>query len=177
MHHAPSRLGRCLDRLSEIMMAFAMLLLAAMVILMNVEIIDRAVFKKSTMIADEYSGYFFTWIFLCALLYVQRSDGLLKVSLFTERLSPRLLRLSEILAALICGAVTALLSWTTLQTVLGSYEFNSTSLSTAETPLFIPQCIMPLGFALITLSLVETAVSRRQSRLRGQMAEQTGGLA
>ncbi len=170
-----TKLGRCLDRLSVAMMALAMLFLAAMAVLMNVEILGRTLFRTSTMIADEYSGYFFCWLFLCALTYVQRQGGLLKVEILTNRLSGRPALALEVFASLACALLTAILAWTTWETVISSLDFGSTSLSIAETPLWIPQLIMPLGLGIVTLSFLETAYSRLHAFLEGDSA--SGGAA
>lgn len=170
-----TRLGRCLDRLSAGMMIAAMLFLAAMAILMNVEITGRTLFKSSTMIADEYSGYFFSWLFLCALTHVQRSEGLLKVTVLAERFPASVVHLLDVLAASISGVLTAILTWATAEMVYSSWEFGSTSLSTAETPLYIPQLIMPIGLGIVTISFFETAYSRLKG-ISGPEQNTSGGV-
>ena len=158
--YTQTKLGRCLDRLSEGMMALAMVCLGAMAVLMNVEIVARSLFKTSTMIADEYSGYFFCWLFLCALTHVQRHNGLLKVEIITNILPKPVVILLDIVSALLCALVTAILAWATSESVISSYMFGSTSLSTAETPIWIPQFIMPVGLGIVTLSFLEVGYSR-----------------
>jgi TRAP-type C4-dicarboxylate transport system, small permease component len=155
-----TRLGRWLDRLGSGMMIVAILFLAAMAVLMNVEIAGRTLFKTSTMIADEYSGYFFSWLFLCSLMHVQRADGLLTVTILIDRLPERVVRFLDAFAALASGVLTGILTWATFEMAYSNWSFGSTSLTTAETPLFIPQVIMPLGLGIVTLSFFETAVSR-----------------
>ena len=61
----------------------------ALLALMNVEVFMRYVFSKSTLLADEYGGYFYAWIVLLGAVHLLRSDKYLTVTLLTDRLSPR----------------------------------------------------------------------------------------
>ena len=164
--YTSTRLGQWLDRIGSAMMVAAMLFLAAMAILMNVEIAGRTLLKTSTLIADEYSGYFFSWLFLGALTHVQRSNGLLTVTILTSLMPEGARRFLDVLAALISAVLTAILTWSTAAMVYSNWEFSSKSLSVAQTPLFIPQLAMPIGLGIVTLSFLETAYSRTLGRAR-----------
>ena len=50
---------RLMDRLARLGRTVSSALLILMVILINVEVLGRYFFKVSTLIADEYSAYFF----------------------------------------------------------------------------------------------------------------------
>ena len=73
----------------------------ALLALMNVEIFARYLFGKSTLIADEYGGYFYAWIVLLGAVHLLRSDKYLTVTLLTDRLSPRARNAAAIFAGLI----------------------------------------------------------------------------
>ena len=53
----------------------------ALLTLMNVEVFARYLFGKSTLIADEYGGYFYAWIVLLGAVHLLRSDKYLTVTL------------------------------------------------------------------------------------------------
>lgn len=153
------RLGKGMDRLGDVFVAASSVMLLLMMVLLGVEIGDRAVFKSSTQIADEYSGYLFTWMTLCCFLYAQRTDRFLRVDAFRSRLGPRGRALADGVAAVLAAALTAVLVYATWATFRASLQFGSVSIQPSQTPLAIPQAIMPLGLALLTLAFLHSGVT------------------
>jgi TRAP-type C4-dicarboxylate transport system permease small subunit len=152
-------LSLALDRLERIAIWLANLLLVLMAALMNVEIISRYVFGRSTQIADEYAGYFFTAVTLLCFVPAMRRGRFIRVMFVVDRF-PRALRLAmDAVASLIGAAVSAVFAWTTFQLAWGSFVIGSTALQAIQTPLFIPQSVMPLGFALLTLAFLERGLA------------------
>jgi TRAP-type C4-dicarboxylate transport system permease small subunit len=90
-----------------------------------------------------------------------RVDGLL------QRTSGPVRALLEILEAVIGAAVSLVLAWATLRLALTSFDYGSVSLQPSQTPLAIPQAVLPLGFTLLALAFVE----------RGLVCVITGGAA
>ena len=106
--HPPGRqLGKLFDRLGDILVAVSAVMLLLMVVLMGVEIGYRTAASASTQIADEYSGYLFTWMTLCCFLYAQRSDRFLRVDSLRNRWSPRMRAAADGIASLLTAALTA----------------------------------------------------------------------
>jgi len=153
------RLGKGLDWLGDFFVAASSLILLLMMVLLGVEIGDRALFKTSTQIADEYSGYLFTWMTLCCFLYAQRTDRFLRVDAFRNRLGPRGRALVDGVAAVLAAALTAVLVYATWATFKASLQFGSVSIQPSQTPLAIPQAIMPFGLALLTLAFTHSGVT------------------
>ena len=81
--------GRVLQLCEGLALKLSALLMIALLALMNVEIVMRYLFRKSTLLADEYGGYFYAWIVLLGSVHLLRSDKYLTVSLLTDRLSPQ----------------------------------------------------------------------------------------
>ena len=159
---APSawtQLGGLFDRLGEVLVAVSAVMLLLMVVLMGVEIGYRTLFKASTQIADEYSGYLFTWMTLCCFLYAQRSDRFLRVDALRNRWSPRLRAAADGIASLLTAALTTVLMYATWATFSTSVEFNAVSIQPSQTPLYLPQAIMPIGFALLLAAFVHSGIT------------------
>lgn len=153
------RLGRAFDRLGAFLVNGSAFMLLAMVALLGVEIVARALFRTSTQIADEYSGYLFTWMTLCCLLYAQRSDRLIRVDSLRSRLAPRVRAAVDSVASLLAATLMAVLLYATWEMFRASVAFNTLSIQPSQTPLYIPQVIMPVGFALLIAALLHTSIT------------------
>lgn len=164
------RLGRALDALGRGALTVSAFMLLVMMILMCVEIATRLFFKTSIQISEEYSGYLFTWATMGGFLYAQRSDRFLRVDALRNVLPPKLRAAIDGLAAM-AGAVLALiLLEATFDTFYSSVLFETTSMQYSETPLYLPQVVMPVGFALLALAFLHTAfVQWRAACGRGPM--------
>ena len=148
-------LGRTLDLLGAILVWMAAAMLGAMVLLINVEVFGRYAVGFSTLIADEYSGYLFTWMTLLCAVYALRSERMLKVEAGVRLLPPAGRDVALLLSSLLGAVVSLALVYATWQLLSINWIFNSSSLQPSRTPLWVPQSIMPVGFALLCLAYLE----------------------
>jgi TRAP-type C4-dicarboxylate transport system permease small subunit len=154
-----TRIGRWFDRLGDLLVAVSAVMLLLMVALMGTEIAARALLRTSTQIADEYSGYLFTWITLCSFLHVQSTDRFLRVDSLRKRLTPQARAAMDSVASLLAAALTAVLLYASWFTFRGSVAFGSLSIQPSQTPLYLPQAIMPAGFALLLAAFLHSCVT------------------
>lgn len=150
-------LGKWLDQLGQGAIWMAAYLLLAMVALMCTEIGTRLFLKMSIQISEEYSGYLFTWVTMGGFLYAQRSDRLLRVDALRNVLPVRVRAAIDGLASLAGAALSLILLDATADTFYSSVLFGTTSMQYSETPLYLPQVIMPVGFVLLTIAFLHTA--------------------
>ena len=148
------------------------LLLVAMLILINVEVVARYVFGGSTLVADEYGGYLMAWITMLGAIHLLRADRHLTMTWMVDRLSPRVQNLVGICAALIGLVISGVLLYSTYLLVASSVRFGTTSIQPSATPLVWPQLILPLGYALLCLAYVEEILRR----LLGLSPRRSGGI-
>ncbi len=141
------------------MVAVSAVMLLLMVALMGTEIGARAVLKTSTQIADEYSGYLFTWITLCSFLYAQRTDRFLRVDSLRGHVTPRARAGMDGVASMLAGSLSAILLYATWSTFRSSVDFGTLSIQPSQTPLYLPQLVMPVGFALLLAAFVHSSVT------------------
>lgn len=138
----------------------------AMTGLVTVEIIGRTLFKFSTLISDEMSGYLLVAMGFLGLGYTLKIEGHIRVDTVIMRLSPRLRSLliaTWCLAGLVYVSVLTSVFW---RLVLESYTMKTTSIGLGRTPLFIPQMAMPIGVMLLGLQLL-VELSRNIRTLAG----------
>ncbi|MEO4042939.1 TRAP transporter small permease [Hoeflea sp. CAU 1731] len=157
-------LRRALDLLAGALLGAAIIVLVLVFCLMNVEIVSRYFFGVSTLIADEYSGYGFAFVILAGLVYTHRSGALLRIDFGLGVMGRRGRRFSLAAASLASLALAAFSAYAGYQTWALSLLFNSGSAFASTTPLWIPQIVMPVGFALLALSFAEEFLSRSYGR-------------
>jgi TRAP-type mannitol/chloroaromatic compound transport system permease small subunit len=126
-------------------------LLVAMVILINVEIVTRGLFNLSTLLADEYSGYLFVWLTLIGFGHALQTGAFLRVESLIERLPARPRAWADVLSALVGLVVAAVCTYATATLVLASLRYGTLSIQPSATPLWLPQIVMPLSFAVLVL--------------------------
>jgi len=153
-------LRRGLDLLSAGLLGSAMLVLALVFCLMNVEIVTRSAFGVSTLISDEYGGYGFAFVIMAGLMYAHRSGALLRVEFGASLMGRRVRAVSLCLASLASLAATGLAAVAGYWTWSLSWLFGSTSSFASSTPLWLPQIAVPIGLALLALSFAEEFLTR-----------------
>ncbi len=170
--------GRVLHVCEGLALKLSALLMLALLVLMNVEIFARYLFGKSTLIADEYAGYFYAWIVLLGAVHLLRSDKYLTVTLLTDRLSPRAKNIAAIFAGLIGLGVSLVSLSSTFSIVQQTWMFGTKSMQPSATPLIYPQAAMLVGYALLSLAYIEEILRRSfglQPR-RGEDDPETYGI-
>lgn len=153
-------LRRALDLVSQVLLGIAILVLVLIFALMNTEIVTRYVFGRSTLIADEYTGYGFAILILAGFMYAHRTGALLRVDFGVNLLRGRWRTGSLVLASVASAGLATFSAYAGYRAWALSWLFNSSSSFTSATPLWIPQIAMPIGFALLAASFAEEAVSR-----------------
>ena len=140
----------------------ALLLSMIMVI---VGVVARYILNVAVIFVDEYTGYLLVIMTFMALGYTLRTEGHIRVDLLTRVLSEKTQLYLNLMACLITMALTVLLIVQTWHRAWSSYKLNSVSTSPLETPLFIPQVFIPVGFCFLLVALVSfTAKTFRQLR-------------
>jgi TRAP-type C4-dicarboxylate transport system permease small subunit len=148
---------KALDRVSRSVCDVAGWLLAAMAVLINVEIVLRYVFNSSTLVADEYSGYLFVWSTLLGFGYALQNEQFLKVETLVSRFGSRGQHAAAILAAMAGLIVAAVCTYATGALFYASWHFATASIQPSATPLWLPQIILPVAFCWLCVIYVHQA--------------------
>ncbi|WP_425405528.1 TRAP transporter small permease [Hwanghaeella sp.] len=149
-----------LDLIAGFLVGVSMVTLVLVFCVMNIEIVTRYLFGVSTLIADEYGGYGLTVVILSGLMYAHRSGALLKVEMGLGLMGRRTRSAALAIASLASVVLAAFSAYAGYQTWSLSWLFGSASAFASETPLWIPQAVIPFGFFLLSLSFTEEFVSR-----------------
>lgn len=161
-------LGRALDGISRALTDLAGLALAAMAILINVEILGRYVFGYSTLISDEYSGYLFVWASLLGFGYALRSGQFLRVEAMVRRMGPRMHSVCNAFGAAVGLGVSVVLAGSAWGLVATSWRFGSVSIQPSATPLWIPEVIVPVAMAWLAILYLDLLVRSCRDMVRGR---------
>lgn len=148
-------IARRLAWVEAALMALCALLLVALLGLINVEVAARYLFARSTLIADEYGGYLFTWIVLLGAIQALRGDRYLSMTALVDRASPRVKNALATAGALVGLIVCLVVLHATVTLVLTTYRFGTRSIQPSATPLIWPQLALPVGYALLALAYAE----------------------
>lgn len=148
------------DKLSEAAGYTSAIFMILIVILINTEIIVRSFFDSSTYIADEYSSYFLVAVVLLGLAYALKEEAHIRVEVIRGRLPEQGKRLFDICGTLAGLVLTLFITYHSIQMVWDSYSLEVTADSISETPLYLPQLMIPIGLLLFALQLIATLIRR-----------------
>jgi len=150
-----------LSRGGAYLSALSMLVIVGLIL---VEIVARAVFGVSTMVAAEYSGYLLVALVLLGFAYTIGQGGFIRINLIRARTSENTQRWLDIFAAVFSAAITAYVFYFSLFMVYETWALGMEADTVAETPLWIPQIMVPVGLFMLFLQLLGIIARRvRQS--------------
>jgi TRAP-type C4-dicarboxylate transport system permease small subunit len=132
--------------------------LLLMVLLINFEVLGRYFFGFSTLIADEYSAYFFVGCTFLGFSYSFRQGHFLRVSILVNRFSLKTKSILQVMAAVLGFGLSAVVTYEVTMLTMVSIRFNSVSIQPSATPLWLPQALMPLGMAVLSLLFLNEAI-------------------
>jgi len=130
------------------------LLLTGLVCMILTEIFLRYFFDKSTMIADEYSGYLYLASIFLGLAYTFTQNGHIRINIITSKLSKGSNKIIDVFASLVTIAVLLFILYRTILFTYDSYELEMLSEAVSETPLYLTQIVMPIGITLFILAVI-----------------------
>jgi TRAP-type C4-dicarboxylate transport system permease small subunit len=147
------KLERVLNIVKKWTLNLAMLALAVMTSLVGIEVFLR-MFKTSTLIADEYSGYFMVVIIFLGAI-ASFSDGkFVQMTALKEKFSKNLNIFFDFIFKIILIGYLCFLGVFIWEMNWNSIKFDSRSFSVMRTPLYIPQLFMSIGLLLFIIFLV-----------------------
>lgn len=137
--------------------AFAMLVIVALI---SIEIGARTLFNSSTLIADEYSGYLMVAVVMLGLSFTFAEDGHIRINILTSRLTGRPGQLLEIVVIATTLAMCVFFLYHSALMVHDSYSYDMRADSISETPVYIPQIMILIGWLSMTLQLMARLTRR-----------------
>ncbi len=137
--------------------AFFMVLI---VILISVEIFLRTFFNFSTLIADEYSAYFFVVVVMMGLALTLKDGAHIRITLVTSRLGKTGEKICDLFAMSVAIILCAYALYHSTFMIWDTYQLEMTADTISETPIYIPQIVIPVGFFLLEIQLLAGFIRR-----------------
>lgn len=133
----------------------ANIMLIGMVILVNVEIIFRNIFGFSLQLADEVASYLLVGLTFLGLADVYMSGKLMRIELIYARLRGPILSATDMLMHSTILSATSILLWYSFQFTLSSFKRGAHAGTWLNTPLWIPQILIPIGLMFLTMAVAK----------------------
>lgn len=128
--------------------------------LVVIEILIRGLFVKTLYVTEEYTGYLMAGLTYFALGYTLKEDGHIRMTFLLHVLSKRNRILLEIVCFTIGFLFSVLFTSLTFGLFLDSIISGTRAMSISETPLAIPQALLPIGSFIMTLQFLSELVKR-----------------
>ena len=152
------RLALWIDRLTDVFAYLSAFLLIITIILIVANITLMSLTGKSIMITDEYSAYMFAGFVMFGLAYTLKNNGHIRISVLTSRFSPNVQRIFRIYALIAVFFFTVYIFYYSVYMVYQAYVYQMRSDTVAQTLLWIPQLVMPIGFLVLALQIISEII-------------------
>ena len=144
-----------------------MLILTAMIGLATTQIVLRNLFDVGFIWGDEMLRMLVLWLAVGGAVAASRSDKHIRIDLLNRYLPERAVRGVKVVLHVFTAAVSGVMAWYSLAFVRMSWEFGDVLLGSV--PAWIPQAVLPVGFALIAwryglFTMVEAGSLLRRGR-------------
>lgn len=141
--------------------------LILMVGLVFVEVVARYVFNQPLGVGDEFAGYLLVAMVFLGLAYVAGKDAHIRVQVVTSRVSPRKNLYARCITILLFLVFSAVLTTLSYEFAMVNWVRDLRSSYIWRTPLWIPIAAMPVGFTLLSATLLVRFVSLLRKLRRG----------
>ncbi|KAA0256987.1 TRAP transporter small permease [Deferribacter autotrophicus] len=148
------RILRIIETASNIGAVFSAIFMILIVCLIAVEIFLRALFNTSTLIADEYSAYMFVFVVMLGLSYTFKEKGHIRITIITSRLGEKARNYLETVVLFVVLAILVFSIYHSAMMVYDTYSLDMRADTIAETPLYIPQIALPIGYTIFALQIL-----------------------
>lgn len=150
------------------------LALIATLVITTIEVVGRSLFHFSLQISDDFGGYLLVGMTFISLAYCQVTNAFHKIELVQGRMKRRGRAILSLVFLFVSIAFVALVTYYLTLFAWDSWKSGATAPSYIEVPMWIPQSTMPLGMALLLISLIKTAIVDIR-RLRAGLPTYSGG--
>lgn len=120
-------------------------IVAAMMLLVVVNILGRYLFNSPFETTLEFTEFFMLAIVYLGLSYTQSRKANIVIDLLTVRLSRRGRAVCDLIAYLGCFALFALIVWHGTRMFIDSYEMREITMGRVELPVYPSKLLVPVG--------------------------------
>ena len=142
------------DRVAAVASAASGVAVVVMTALVTVEVLSRDLFNRSTLVADEMSGYLLVALTFLGLAPTLRGGGFIRIDTYHARLRGGARLALDLGIHVLALGYAALLDWYLWGLAWDAWRLGTTSIQVSRTPLWIPQVCMAGGGLLLVLDLL-----------------------
>lgn len=154
---------RAVDRLFALPAYLAGALYVILAFFVTYDVLARkwgsAIGLPTTRVTDEISGYMLALAATWGFAYTLRSDAHVRVDVLFPYMARRVKAVVDFAALVLMALFASIISWKIWTLVVDSLESDIRSSTYLLTPLYIPQGILGVGFSLLALAAIVTAVA------------------
>jgi C4-dicarboxylate transporter DctQ subunit len=125
-----------------------------MTIIVFVDVLLRYFFGSPTMVADVISVYSMCFVSFVGAAFTSKLGRHVSVDLVYQKFSPRTKAWDSLLTNILVTIVLAVITWSTIEWVIYTYNSGFISSGTMGEPMWIPLSCIPIGFFLWTLQYI-----------------------
>ena len=152
--------------LSFVGLVCAGLALVASLVMVVIGVIGRYVLNIGVYFVDEYVGYALVIMAFLALGSTLTAEKHIRIDVVVRLLPQRLRNWVEAATSAIGLAISVFITVQSSQRVIMSFRGGDLSVSPLETPLYIPQLFIPVGFVLLDIALAVYLGNKIRAALR-----------
>jgi TRAP-type C4-dicarboxylate transport system permease small subunit len=149
------RLSAALARLSGALGASTLVVMTLMVI---VDIVMRSLFQRSLGFVEEVTGYLVVLVTLFGVAITFRQGAMFRVSFLYDRFPVAVQRVLGVVYLIASAVFCALMLWFTSLLVSSSFTRGKIAATELETPLYLPQLVLPAGFLVLLVFIVDRLI-------------------
>jgi len=147
-----------ISKIGAYISGFFMLLIVAII---TTEIFVRSIFNKSLLITDEYSAYFMVASIFFGLAYTLKEGKHIKITIITSRIKNKKVScILDVIVYIIGFAISTYACIYAFKMVMETKALDMRADSIAETPLWIPEISVFLGFLLLSIQIIGLILRR-----------------
>ena len=148
------------EGLSRFVNTIASISVVLIVLLVVVEVALRSTIGFSLGFVEEIVSYLVVAVTFFGACVSFRKQAFFKVGFFYDKLSDRIKKVLDILHVLISLIFCLPLFYFSIFLVISSFSRKTVAPTLLETPLFIPQIIIPVGMLFLIIFLLEFGILR-----------------
>ena len=138
--------------------AVLLIILISMILLAGSQIFLRNFFDTSLFWGDELLRLMVLWLTVAGGLAASRMDKHISIEVLDRFLPAGVQTVTKIIIDLFTASICGLIAWYSALFVMSSYEFGDTLMK--NTPAWIMQIILPVGFGLMAYRHLLHAIKR-----------------
>ena len=163
-----TRISRLVPLLRNVGLWISGASLISMILLVTFEVVSRRFLGFSLFFAYEVSGYLLIAITFMGAAFTLNAGGFTRMEIVYNRLKGKALFILDFFIYGVSLAYLVIIAYWLWIYVASSYSSGVTSISIAQTPLYLPRAFMFLGIALLVVevggALIKLAISSRDQK-------------